>query len=375
MLSCGVVGTATKKNERRVPIHPEHLRFLSADVRSSLWMEHGYGERFGWSDDDLRPWVAGLGTRADMFARDVVLLPKPTEQDFPLFREGLVLWGWPHCVQGPAITQAAIDHRMTLLAWEEMHHWRTGKWQLHVFHKNNELAGYCSVLHALQLAGMTGHYGEHRKACVIGFGSVGRGAIHALQGLGFGDVTLFTQRPGHAVSAPIPSVKHWQMAYLPNGRAEVLLTDKRMSMPEALGHFDVVVNCILQDTDSPVMFATEDELEQLKNHTVVIDVSCDAGMGFSWARPTGFDDPAYTVGDQVFHYAVDHSPSYLWRSASWEISEALISFIPQVLAGPEAWDASPTLSRSIEIRQGVVQNPKILSFQNRSETYPHSRLG
>ena len=34
----------------------------------------------------------------------------------------------------------------------------------HVFHINNELAGYCSVLHSLQLQGLTGHYGPFKKA-------------------------------------------------------------------------------------------------------------------------------------------------------------------------------------------------------------------
>jgi alanine dehydrogenase len=37
-------------------------------------------------------------------------------------------------------------------------------------------------------------------------------------------------------------------------------------------------------------------------------------MGFSWARPTSFDEPMFEVGDGVAYYGVDHSPSYLWNS-------------------------------------------------------------
>ena len=71
----------------------------------------------------------------------------------PRLRAGQVLWGWPHCVQDTELTQLAIDQRLTLIAFEAMNHWtRDGAFSLHVFHKNNELAGYCSVLHALQLA-------------------------------------------------------------------------------------------------------------------------------------------------------------------------------------------------------------------------------
>ena len=52
------------------------------------------------------------------------------------------------------MAQLAIDRALTLIAWEAMNHWNDeGRLQsVHVFHKNNELAGYCSVLHALLAA-------------------------------------------------------------------------------------------------------------------------------------------------------------------------------------------------------------------------------
>jgi len=78
-----------------------------------------------------------------------------------------------------------------------------------------------------------------------------------------------------------------------------------------------------------------------------------------------------TVGDGVTYYGVDHSPTYLWNSATWGISEALIPYLRSVMDGPSAWDRDPTIRLAIEIRAGVVQNPKILSFHSRSAEYPH----
>jgi alanine dehydrogenase len=77
------------------------------------------------------------------------------------------------------------------------------------------------------------------------------------------------------------------------------------------------------------------------------------------------------VGDGLHYYAVDHSPSYLWNSTTWENSEALLEYLPTVAAGPEAWDADETIRRAIEIRDGVIINPRILSFQDRSPVPPH----
>jgi hypothetical protein len=278
-------------------------------------------------------------------------------------------------VQGEGITQVAIDKKLTLIAWEAMHLWRGEQWDLHVFHLNNELAGYCSVLHALSLKGLTGHYGRPLRACVISFGSTGRGAIHALQGLGFGDITVFTQRPGHQVSAPIPKVRHWQYQEVGDQRAEVILDDSMMTMAKALGHFDVIVNCVLQDTDNPLMFLYELELGELSPGTIIIDVSCDEGMGFEFATPTSFRKPTFTVGEDghVAYYAVDHTPSYLWNSATQEISTALLPFVPAVMAGPAAWEQDLTIARAIEIQDGVIRNPKILTFQGRDPAYPHAK--
>jgi alanine dehydrogenase len=122
------------------------------------------------------------------------------------------------------------------------------------------------------------------------------------------------------------------------------------------------------------MFVTGDELAAFGSGSLIVDVSCDAGMGFSWARPTTFADPMFTVGDGIHYYAVDHSPSLLWNSATWEISEALLPYLGAVLGGPAAWDSDQTIRRAIEIRDGVIQNPDILSFQNRAPQYPHPRL-
>ena len=79
------------------------------------------------------------------------------------------------------------------------------------------------------------------------------------------------------------------------------------------------------------------------------------------------------AGSGVTYYAVDHTPSLLWRSATWEISRALLPYVPAVLGGPEAWEADPTIRRAIEMQEGRILNEKILSHQHRAPNYPHAR--
>jgi alanine dehydrogenase len=377
-LTLGVPGASSKENEKRLPIHPAHVDRIDPGLRSHIFLEHGYGQRYGVSDAHLAPLVAGMLSRDEIVAAsDVVLLPKPTLADIEGLREGQVLWGWPHCVQDTALTQLAIDKRLTLIAWEAMNHWTPdGRFVVHVFHINNEMAGYCSVLHALTLAGSTGHYGRPLKAAVIGFGNTARGAITALQSLGVHDITVLTMRDVTAVASPIPSavLGHMDRRADDPSRTEVVVDDQAVVAAEFLADHDIVVNCVLQDTDRPLLFVDHAEVALFPPGAIIVDVSCDLGMGFAFARPTTFEEPTFTVGDGVMYYGVDHSPAYLWNSATWGISEALIPYLGTVMQGPDAWVTDPTIRLAIEIREGVIQNPKILSFQRRAADHPHPHL-
>ena len=378
LLRLGVLAHSSKPDEKRLPLHPSHLERIDADLRENLFLERGYGERFGFRDAQLEPFVAGLGSRDEVIARsEVVLLPKPQASDLEELRDGQVLWGWPHCVQDRAMTQVAIDKGLTLIAWEAMNHWTAGGgFGLHVFHKNNELAGYCSVLHALQLCGSTGDYGRRLSAVVIGFGATARGAVTALNAHGIHDVRVLTNRDTAAVGSPIPSVDIIQFEHNPEAPFESTVNTEDGPMPLApfLAERDIVVNCTLQDPNAPLTYLRTEDLGVFRPGSLIVDVSVDAGMGFSWARPTSFAEPMFTVGESTNYYAVDHSPSYLWNSATWEISEALMPFLRPVMEGPDAWAASETLDRATEIAGGRIRNTAILEFQRRSAEYPYPAL-
>ncbi|RJQ86626.1 N(5)-(carboxyethyl)ornithine synthase [Amycolatopsis panacis] len=379
-LTLGVIARSRKPDERRLPIDPRHFHRIDTDLLEHIYLEHGYGADFGVPDEQLKSTVAGVRTRAELIAEcDIILLAKPLLTDVAELRPGQTLWGWPHCVQAHELTQLAVDRKLTLIAFEAMHHWtRDGSFGLHVFHKNNELAGYCSVLHALQLTGSTGDYGRRLRAAVIGFGATARGAITALSAHGVHDVHVLTGRGVTAVASPIHSATmvHFDHdADRPGDprRSHALTARGRVPLAGFLAEHDIVVNCALQAPLAPLTFLIEKDLEAFAPGSLIVDVSCDEGMGFSWARSTTFADPTFTVGDGITYYAVDHSPSYLWNSATWEISEALIPLLRPLLAGPSAWGVEDTIGRAIEIRNGVIANPEILAFQRRSAEYPHRR--
>jgi len=374
MLSLGVIARSRKENEQRLPIHPDHFDFIPQSVRGSIRFENGYGKSFNIADDELVRRFGGVAARGELLdGCDVVLLPKPLSEDLLEMREGGILWGWPHCVQQDETTQIAIDRRLTLIAWEAMFGWKGEMHEMHLFDRNNEMAGYCGVIHALGLAGKDGYYGPRSRARVLSHGSVSRGAIFALRGRGFDDIAVYTQRPPWNVHDKIPGCRYGRMIDDESEDGMTVVEEDGTARPlvESLAEGDVIVNGILQDTDRPLMFLGEQEAGRLRRGALIVDVSCDLAMGFPFARPTSFEQPTFDVGT-VTYYAVDHTPSYLWQSASWELSRVVVAFLETVMGGADAWAGDETIRRAIEIRDGVLRNPKIARFQHRAVDFPHA---
>lgn len=377
-LTFGVIGTSRKEDERRYPIHPEHLLRIPLSVRQRLIFEEGYGAAFNISDAEIAAQTGGVATRHEILA-DIgcVIIAKPVLADLEELREGGILWGYVHCVQQQDITQAALDRKQTLIAFEDMFVWSpSGQVGRHTFYKNNEMAGYCAVIHALQLKGIDGHYGNQRKVIIFSFGAVSRGAIYALKAHGFRDITICIQRPDHEVREEVLDCHYVKVRAGHAGEARMVVVEHDGAirpLADLLGEADIIVNGTFQETDHPTNFVIESEASTLKSNSLIIDVSCDEGMGFFFAKPTTFQEPLLRCHG-VDYYAVDHTPSYLWESATRSISAALVVYLECVLAGRDDWQNNETIRRAINIDKGIVKNPLILSFQHRGLTPPYIAL-
>jgi len=320
----------------------------------------------------------GIATRSELL-RDIgtVIINKPVLDDLKELKEGGTLWGYVHCVQQADITQAALDRKQTLIAFEDMFAWsESGNIGRHTFYKNNEMAGYCAVLHALQLKGIDGHYGNQRKIVIFGFGAVSRGAIYALKAHGFRDITICIQREGYEVREEVLDCHYVKIRKGNKSEERMMLVEHDGSerpLSNLINEADIIVNGIFQDTNKPTHFVIEEESSSLKQNSLIIDVSCDEGMGFFFAKPTTFKKPIIKY-ETINYYAVDHTPTYLWESATRSISAALIVYLDTVLSGRDNWFKNETIKNAININEGVIQNESILSFQNRESYYPHEYI-
>jgi N5-(carboxyethyl)ornithine synthase len=308
-----------KENERRRAVLPQDL----SRVRNcgSLVFERGYGLPLGVPDaayEEAGSVVAELGT---VYECDIICNPKaPEPRERERFREGQTLFGWIHAVQGRAIVDFLIDREMTAIAWEDM--FDQGR---HCFWRNNEIAGEAAVLHAMSYLGRlpTG-----LKAALIGTGNCARGALAQMSRCGI----------------------------------EVRTYDRRSvgELPRELPGFDLVVNAVLWDVFRTDHMIAREHLRRMRPGAMIIDISCDEGMGIESTKATTIANPVYEC-DGVLHYAVDHTPALFYQTASASISDVVVRYLDQLVEErPDACLRAATI-----IEHGRILDDRIQRYQKR----------
>lgn len=308
-----------KENERRRALIPEHLdRIKHVDC---LYFEQGYGEILGYSDEEYINRGAKIAAREDVLQQDIICDAKIGDAEYlGNLHEGQTIFGWVHLVQNRDITDAVINAKLSAYTWEDM--FDEGR---HCFWHNNEMAGEAAIMHAFQC------YGEmpyNTKVALIGRGNVASGALRILTCLG-ADVTVYTRR-----------------------------TERLLS--RELERYHVIVNALLWDTSRRDHIIYREDLKRMKPISLIIDISCDRSGAIETCIPTTIEEPTYMV-DGVMHYAVDHTPSLFYKTASQGISEQVSLYIDQLI------EETPgkVLMDALAIKNGEILDDRINAFQGR----------
>ena len=93
---------------------------------------------------------------------------------------------------------------------------------------------------------------------------------------------------------------------------------------------------------------------------MIIDVSCDRNGGIETSVPTTIESPTYVV-DGILHYAVDHTPSFFFKTFSYDNSKVIAPYIEQLMTG----EIGTVLNDCLIIEEGVIVDQEIIEHQGR----------
>lgn len=308
-----------KENERRRALIPSDLK----DIKNlnHLYFEKGYGDIIGYSDTDYTKAGVNVVDRDRANEQDIICnlkAPEPEERKF--FKEGQTLFGWIHAVQGRQITDFLVERRMSAIAWEEM--FRNYR---HVFYRNNEIAGEAAILHGFLCYGKIPY---NCSVAVIGRGNCARGAMKILEKIG-AEVTVYDRK----------TVKN---------------------IRDELGRYDVIVNAVLWDVFRKDRLIYREDIRRMKAGAIIIDVSCDEGIEIETSHATTIKNPVYYVNG-ILHYAVDHTASLLWKTATESISREVKNYVDDLIEANQ----NDVIKKATIIKDGEILDEKIRRFQAR----------
>lgn len=310
---------STKENEKRRCMVPKHIS--SIKNKKSIYIETGYGNVLGFTDEDYNRAGVHIITREEVLKKDIICDPKIGDAEYLLQLKDQIVFGWVHAVQNKNITDIMVKNKITAYAWEDMYD--GGR---HVFWRNNEIAGEAAIMHAYTLYGL---FPYNTKVAILGRGNVARGALKILTLMG-ADVMVYTRK-------------------------------MEQLFRKEISKYDVIVNAILWDTSRKDHIIYKEDLKRMKKGALIIDISCDRNGGIETCIPTTIDNPTYVI-DGITHYAVDHTPSLFYKTISESLSEIMIMYIDDLIEGNMNNDV---LNNSLIIDHGKIIDQRIILFQNR----------
>lgn len=306
-----------KNNEKRRALMPDDLG--SIKYLDSLIFEHGYGRSLGITDDEYMAKGVHFASREEVLRSPVLVDVKLGDADYlNKIMPETILCGWAHSVQNIDFTSEALRKKHTVVAWENIYeHGR------YIFWRNREVAGEAAIMQAFRYCGKMPY---DTRVAIIGNGQTAKGAMRILTALG-AEVEVFDL--------------HLEKTF-------------RMMMT----NFDVIVNCVLWDTDRTDRLIYRSDLKKLKPGTLIIDISCDPHLEIETSHPTTIDDPIYEV-DGIIHYAVDNTPAMFPVTVTKTLSRGFAPYVDALVTG----NYPDNLTAAIDMEHGVIKNDAIRRFR------------
>ncbi len=341
-----------KNNENRVGATPAGVKELVAHGHT-VYVQHTAGEGSGFSDEEYTAAGAEiLPTIEDVYAvaEMIIKVKEPIEPEYPLIREGQVLFTYFHFASDRELTEAMIADKAVCIAYETV---TDSQHRLPLLIPMSEVAGRMSIQEGARflekpqggrgvlLGGVPGV--KPAKVLVLGAGVVGRNAALMAAGLG-ADVTI--------TDISLPTLRHCSEVMPKNVKT---LFSSRHNIEMELPDTDLVIGSVLVPGAKAPHLITKDMVSLMKPGSVMVDVAVDQGGCFETTHPTTHSEPTYVV-DGVIQYAVANIPGAVPYTSTLALTNATLPYALRLadLGWKEACRKDPGLAEGVNMVDGLI---------------------
>ncbi|MHB9117513.1 MAG: alanine dehydrogenase [Burkholderiales bacterium] len=345
-----------KDHEFRAGATPSGVKALAA-AGHEVWVETNAGMRIGFGDELYREAGARIAaTAAEVYGAEMIIKVKePQPSEYPLLREGQILFGYLHLSPVPELAAALLQRKIVGIAYETVGDAQGG---LPLLIPMSEVAGRLAVqagARSLEMAcggngtllgGVPGV--APAKVLVIGGGTVGSNAAKMAVGLG-ADVTILDVNPA-------------RLRYLDDifgARIKTRYFDAD-TLDELSREADLAIGAILIPGKLAPRLLTRPMIAAMKPGSVLVDVSIDQGGIAETSRATTHSSPTY-VEEGVVHYCVANMPAAAARTATLALTQVTLPYALQLagLGYRQALAENAHLREGLNLHLGHVTHPAV----------------
>jgi alanine dehydrogenase len=318
------VGTVTeiKKHEYRVGLTPKGVEAFVKHGHQVL-VQKGAGEGSAYPDALYKAAGGKIIDRAeDVWAESemIVKVKEPLETEYPLIREGQILYTYLHLAPDRPLTDALLKSKCIGIAFETITDRKGG---LPCLKPMSQIAGRLSIQEGAKylerpfggrgvlLSGVPGV--PHAEVVVLGAGTVGANAVKIAVGFG-AHVTV--------LDLDLDKLEYLEDIY---GSAITTLYSTAQHIDAILPTADLVIGAVLIPGSSAPHLIKKAHLKTMKPGSVIVDVAIDQGGCSEASHVTFHDDPVF-IQDGVVNYCVGNMPGAVANTSTNALANATLGY-------------------------------------------------
>lgn len=361
-----------KNHEYRVGATPGLVSLL-VQAGHQVLIQTMAGHKIGFTDEMYARAGGKIVADAEHVyggAEMIIKVKEPQNSEFPLLREGQILFCYLHLAPDPEQLKHLIERKVIGIAFETV---TDPQGRLPLLTPMSEVAGRIAVqagATALQMA----HGGKGlllggvagvppAKVVVLGGGVVGTQAARMALGLG-ADVTIVERR--------LQRLRELDDLFGPKLKT---IYSTPVSVEEMVIASDLVIGAVLIPGKRAPKLVTEAMVKKMTPGSVIVDVAIDQGGCVETARPTTHSEPTYMM-HHVVHYCVANMPGACARTSTQALTNAIAPYALELAQKgyKKALLADPGLCEGLNVCLGHVTNEAVAHDCGYAYALPHNFL-
>jgi len=306
-----------KNEEHRVGATPGLIRLL-VEAGHEVCIESHAGEKIGYTDRlfEMAGGTIVYSAEEVYECEMIVKVKEPQANEYPLLREGQILFCYLHLAPDPVQTRQLVDSKVIAIAYEtvtDVH----GKLPLLI--PMSEIAGRIAIQvgatslqlnkggKGILLGGVPGVTPGH--VVVVGAGVVGTESARLALGLG-ADVTILDR--------DLARLRTLDALFGPRLKT---LYSSPLTIEDSISRADLVVGAVLVPGKTAPKLITRQMVKKMLPGSVIVDVAIDQGGSAETSKPTTHGEPTY-IFDGIVHYCVTNMPGACARTSTQALTNA-----------------------------------------------------